>query len=232
MRFRLVLFAVASGVLVSLTPSGRAIAQDGIAIVERECASCHNMTGPAPVTLAELLERKAPDLFYAGSKFNREWLARWLQNPTVIRRSGVMFLNHIVNEDGKDRVNEATVSPCAAKLTAEEAEAVTNYLMTLTDRAMKTGVVDGLQKHSKHKAYNLFSKRMPCIGCHRITFAKKERGGISGPDLTNAGERLNPDWIYARIKNPQYWDAKTWMPKLEMSHKKRLLLTQFLASMK
>jgi mono/diheme cytochrome c family protein len=186
-------------------------ALDGRAILSENCASCHNLTGPAPRT---------------------PWLARWLQNPTVIRRSGVMFLNHIVNEDGKDLVNEPTIKPCAANLGAEEAEAVTDHLMTLTDPAMKTGIVDPTQKHSKHKAYNLFSKRMPCIGCHRITFGKRERGGISGPDLTNAGERLNPDWIYARIENPQYWDAKTWMPKLEMSHKKRQLLTQFLASMK
>jgi cbb3-type cytochrome oxidase cytochrome c subunit len=207
-------------------------ALDGRAILSENCASCHNLTGPAPRTYDGVLGRKAPDLFYAGSKFNRPWLARWLQNPTVIRRSGVMFLNHIVNEDGKDLVNEPTIKPCAANLGAEEAEAVTDHLMTLTDPAMKTGIVDPTQKHSKHKAYNLFSKRMPCIGCHRITFAKKQRGGISGPDLTNAGERLNPDWIYARIENPQYWDAKTWMPKLDMSHGKRELLTQFLASMK
>ena len=212
--------------------SGRAVALDGMAIAKSECASCHNMTGPAPTTFAELLERKAPDLFYAGSKFNRAWLLHWLQNPTIIRRSGVMFLNHIVNEDGKDRVDETTVKPCAAKLAVEEAKAVADYLMTLTDRTMKTGIVDPAQKHSKHKAYNLFSKRMPCIGCHRITFAKKQRGGISGPDLSNAGERLNPDWIYARIENPQYWDTKTWMPKLDMSHGKRELLTQFLAAMK
>ena len=57
-------------------------------------------------------------------------------------------------------------------------------------------------------------------------------GGISGPSLTEAGERLNPDWIYARIDDPRYWDPKTWMPKIEMSHAKRELLTLFLSSMK
>jgi cbb3-type cytochrome oxidase cytochrome c subunit len=77
----------------------------------------------------------------------------------------------------------------------------------------------------------LFTKQLPCVGCHRIKFRKKEFGGISGPDLTNAGERLNPDWIYARIDNPQYWDPKTWMPRIEMSHRKREMLTLFLSSM-
>jgi cbb3-type cytochrome oxidase cytochrome c subunit len=57
-------------------------------------------------------------------------------------------------------------------------------------------------------------------------------GGISGPDLRSAGERLNPEWIYARIENPQYWDPKTWMPRIEMSHRKREMLARFLSAMK
>jgi hypothetical protein len=57
-------------------------------------------------------------------------------------------------------------------------------------------------------------------------------GGVSGPNLADAGNRLNPDWVYARIENPQHWDPKTWMPRVEMSHKKRALLTLFISSMK
>jgi len=97
---------------------------------------------------------------------------------------------------------------------------------------MKTGVVEPAKKLRKLKAYRLFTKQMPCIGCHRIKFGKRIRGGVSGPDLTNAGERLNPDWIYARIANPLYWDPKTWMPRIEMSHRKREMLTLFISSMK
>jgi cbb3-type cytochrome oxidase cytochrome c subunit len=220
---------------VILIPALRpAQALDAKTIVAEKCVSCHNVTGPAPSAFEGVLNRKAPDLFYAGSKFNHSWLVEWLQNPTIIRPSGVMFLNHIVTEARKDTIATDTVKRCPVKLGAEEAEAVTGYLMALKDSGMKTGVVDPAKKFRKHKAYRLFRKQMPCIGCHTIKFGKrkKKKGGISGPDLTNAGKRLNPDWVYARIADPQHWDPKTWMPKIPMSHKKRELLTLFILSMK
>ncbi len=213
------------------TPGG-AFALDGKAIVAERCVSCHDVSGPAPVTFEGVLARKAPDLFYAGSKFNRPWLVEWLHEPTPIRPSGVMFLNHVAAEGGRDRIREDTIHPCPAKLGSEEAAAVADYLMTLTDPTLKTGVVDSARKLSKSKSRRLFTKQLPCIGCHIARFGKKTLGGISGPNLTNAGKRLNPDWVYARIANPQYWDPKTWMPKFEMSHNKREMLTLLIASMR
>ena len=220
---------------ISAFSAGPALAEatlNGAALVSERCASCHNLTGPAPRTIQGVVDRKAPDLFYAGSKFNRAWLVEWLQGPTAIRRAGVMFLNHVATERGKDRIAEGTVKPCPAKLSREQAEAAADHLMTLQDPAMKTEVVDIGKKLSKPRAFRLFTKQLPCIGCHRIKIGKRQMGGISGPDLTNAGDRLNPDWIYARIENPQYWDPKTWMPRIEMSHKKREMLTLFVSSMK
>ncbi len=220
------------GFFLLLLTNSLAFALDGAAIVAGECSSCHNLTGPAPSTLSGILERKAPDLFYAGSKFNKAWLVEWLQKPTVIRHSGVMFLNHIANEDGKDSVRQQSIKPCPANLSVAKAKAAADYLMTLTDSNIKTGVIDPEKKFSKSKARRLFTKQSPCIACHTTKLGKRTRGGISGPDLTQAGSRLNPDWVYARIENPQYWDPKTWMPKFELSHKKRELLAQFISSMK
>jgi cbb3-type cytochrome oxidase cytochrome c subunit len=221
-----------SGLFVVAAGPGRAMGIDGKTFVAEQCTSCHDVIGPAPTTYEGILSRKAPDLFYAGSKFNRAWLVEWLQNPTIIRRAGVMFLNHVAEEGGKDRLAEETVKSCPVDLSREQAEAVADHLMALKDPAMKTGVVEPAKKLRKLKAYRLFTKQLPCIGCHRIKFGKRKKGGISGPDLTKAGERLNPDWVYARIENPQYWDPKTWMPRIEMSHRKREMLTLFISSMK
>ncbi len=228
---RLVL-VVASGIFAFAAGPEDANALDGKAIVARQCTSCHDVAGPAPRTFEGVLSRKAPDLYYAGSKFNRAWLTGWLQNPSIIRRAGVMLLNHIETREGKDRLAEATVTPCPANLGPEEAEAVATYLMTLKDSAMRTGVVDPAKAFRRSKALRLFRKQLPCVGCHTIRTGKRVMGGISGPDLTGAGQRLNPDWVYARIENPQYWDPKTWMPRIEMSHRKRELLTLFVVSMK
>lgn len=224
--------ALAGGLFLIVATSGTTLALDGKAIVAERCLACHNVAGPAPATFQAVLQRKAPDLFYAGSKLNREWLVRWLQAPTPIRRSGVMFLNHVVTEDGKDRIKGETVTACPSKLNPEEAAAVTDYLMTLKDSKMRTGVVSLEKRFSVSLAVRLFTKQYPCIGCHAAKIGDKETGGITGPPLSNAGQRLNPDWVYARIENPQYWDPMTWMPKIELSHEKREALTLFLAAQK
>ena len=219
--------------LASIFAAGLASADalDGRAILSENCASCHNLSGPAPATYDGVLGRKAPDLFYAGSKFKRSWLVDWLQNPSPIRQTGVMFLNHVTTDNGIDRIVVETVKPCPVKLSPETAEAVASHLMTLKDMSMKTGVVDMAKKFRKPKAYRLFTKQLPCVGCHTVKFGKRILGGVSGPDLTQAGKRLNPDWVYARIENPQYWDPRTWMPRVTTSHKKRELLTLFIGSM-
>src|SRR5690554_69421 len=59
-----------------------------------QCTSCHALTKPADTTVEHLWTRKGPDLWYAGDKFNRDWLVGWLQNPTTIRPGGVMWLKH------------------------------------------------------------------------------------------------------------------------------------------
>lgn len=232
MRTIYFLKAIAVGMMVHGATATDVAAAEGRSTFADRCLSCHSVTGPAPSTFAGVLNRKAPDLFYAGSKFNRPWLVEWLQNPSMIRRSGVMFLNHIVTENGNDAIRTGAVKPCPANLSPEEAVSVAGYLMTLTDSSMKTGVIDPARKFRKSKARRLFAKQYPCVGCHIARFGKKLRGGVSGPDLREAGKRLNPDWVYARIENPQHWDPKTWMPKLALSHKKRELLTLFVGSMK
>ena len=230
MRIYRVLPLVMIGWLISGLHDAKAL--DGKTIVANRCIACHDITGPAPRTFAGVLKRKAPDLFYAGSKFQRQWLLQWMQNPSIIRPAGVMYLKHIIVRKGRDTIDKATVRPCQAKLSRAEAAAVTDFLMTLKDPAMPTGVVDPGKRLRKSKALMMFTSRYPCIGCHTIRFKRKIRGGKSGPDLRDAGSRLNPDWVYARIKNPQYWDPKTWMPKIEMSHRKRTLLTLLINSMK
>jgi mono/diheme cytochrome c family protein len=227
------LFRTATGVLILFSVGAtQVMALDAAAIVSEQCVSCHDVTGPAPSTLQGLLNRKAPDLFYAGSKFKRSWLVEWLRNPTPIRPSGVMFLNHIVVEERKDRIKTDTLMPCPVQLSAAESEAVADYLATLKDGAMKTGLVDLAKKIKTSKARRLFSKQLPCIACHTVRFGKRTLGGVSGPDLRQAGNRLNPDWVYAWIENPQYWHPKTWMPRTPMSHEKRHTLTLLIDSMR
>lgn len=200
---------------------------DGKALVaSNKCGSCHKMEGPAVTTIAELMKRKAPDLFYAGSKFNRDWLVGYLQSPTTIRPGGVVYRNNIKTEGDQDVVGH--VDKCASKLSAGDAGAVADYLMTLKDASMKAGVFKP-GKVKKARARSMMFKKEACNACH--TF-KKKGGGLSCPTMDGIGSRLNPDWMYSFIKNPKHWDPKIWMAVRDFDDATLQLMVNFLVSQK
>ena len=47
-------------------------------IVRNGCRECHRLSSK------EKQSDKGPDLFYAGDKFYKNWLNKFLQSPTVI----------------------------------------------------------------------------------------------------------------------------------------------------
>ena len=203
--------------------AGAGFAADGKALVDsNKCGSCHKMTGPAVKTIAEVLARKAPDLFYAGSKFNKDWLVKFLQAPTTLRPAGTVYVNLITLEGDQDVVKNPP--KCASKLSAGDAAAVADYLMTLTDASMKTGVFKK-QDIKKAKARVVMMKDEACNACH--VFPGKG-GGISCPTFEGIGERLNPDWMYSFIQNPQHWDPKVWMAKRDFDDATLQLMVNFL----
>ena len=51
--------------------------ESGEKIVKSTCTSCHRIEGaPAPRRT-----KKAPDLIWAGSKYQKAWLESWLEKP-------------------------------------------------------------------------------------------------------------------------------------------------------
>ena len=221
------LFLFCGLLLASFAMSGTADAGDGKALVKaNKCGDCHQMKGPAVKTIAEVMKRKAPDLFYAGSKFNKDWLVGYLQNPTQIRPAGTVYRNHIKAEGEQDV--PANLVKCASKLSAGDAEAVAAYLMTLKDASMKTGVFKK-GKVKKARARMLMMKQKACNACH--TFPRRG-GGVSCPTFEGIGTRLNPDWMYSFIKDPQHWDPKIWMAVEDFDDSSLQLMVNFLASLK
>ncbi len=214
-----------SGLLVFF--AGGALAADGKALVGKfKCADCHKMQGPAVKTIADVMKRKAPDLFYAGSKFNRDWLVKYIQNPTKLRPGGVVYLNHIKLDGDQDTVGK--VLKCASKLSAGDAEAVADYLMTLKDPDMKTGVFKP-GKVKKARAKMVMLKKEACNACHMFP---KKGGGVSCPTFEGIGSRLNPDWMYSFIKNPRKWDPKIWMAVRDFDDATLQLMVNYLSSLK
>jgi len=89
--------------------AGPALAADnpGAGILKTQCISCHAIAKPDSMTLDRLWTRKGPDLYYAGSKFNKAWLVKWLQAPVRIRPAGELYTKHVKAGDKEDVVDES-----------------------------------------------------------------------------------------------------------------------------
>ncbi|GBE44165.1 cytochrome c6 [bacterium BMS3Bbin10] len=191
--------ALSTAFLIAAASSSSAEPAAGKAVFEAKgCAQCHYTDGPArEKTIDDQLAKKGPELWYAGSKFQKGWLAGWLADPKPIRP---LKFNSLDEENADDH----------PKLAGDDAANVTDFLMSLTVDAVEAGVI---KPKRNVKGKQIFIKKMPCSGCHQASGRKgKISGGRSGPSLVGAGERLNPDWIYAYLKNPTVFKPVKAMP--------------------
>ena len=198
MRYLLTTF---TGVLLAVSfasPGWAGAAAGKAAFAEKGCNACHYTDGPArEKTIDDQLAKKGPELWYAGSKFQKAWLAGWLADPKPIRP---MKFNSLTQENPGDH----------PKLAGADAASMTDFLMSLTSDAVEAGVIKP-KKNIKGK--QIFIKKMPCSGCHQSPGRRgKISGGRSGPSLVGAGLRLNPDWIYAYLKSPAVFKPVKAMP--------------------
>lgn len=184
-----VLLALAGGAALADAAAGAKTFQ------AKKCQDCHYTDGPArEKTLADQLAKKGPELWYAGSKFQKEWLGKWLQDPRPIR---ALKYNSLTEKNPGNH----------PKLAGAEAADVADFLMSKISAAVKSGTV---KPKANPKGRLVFTKNMPCSGCHQFP-GQKFTGGLNGPSLAGAGVRLNPDWILAYLK-----DTKTFKPVRQM----------------
>ena len=216
--FLLVITLLASSVSASAD-------EDGKAILQQRCVECHDLKGPAPTTIRELWERDAPDLFYAGNKFRREWLVEWLQKPVRIRPAGVNYLRainstpqHQTKKNGRqyDVLWGAVLKPLRHEtLTSDEANAVADALMQLKphDDLVAGRVLDTSMPITLDQGEILIDKVYGCQSCHQI---EPGYGGYTGAELYTAGRRLQPAFMLSYIERPKNWDPKIWMPNVHV----------------
>jgi mono/diheme cytochrome c family protein len=192
-------FSVSIGAAMLVMTTAPGFAAGDAVFTGKNCNSCHYTTGPAQEkSIADQLAKKGPELWYAGSKFQKDWLLAWLQDPKPLRE---LKYNSLTEKNAGDH----------PKLSAGDAAEVTDFLMGLTSDVVKAGVIKA--KYSP-KAKLIFKKKMPCSGCHKFPNkrGKKISGGVTGPTLVGASKRLNPDWIYAYLVNIKVFKPFRDMP--------------------
>ena len=154
--------------------------------VKSVCTTCHRIEG-APVSRQN---KKAPDLIWAGNKYQPLWLEEWLQNP----KQRLYPVGYDYNPKRKQ--------PHLA-LPADTAKAVVEYLALLKDPRIQEGFMKPGTSEQIQKGKKLYQEHA-CTNCH-WTPANTRRGytgGKSSTSFLNMGVRLKADWVYRFNLNP------------------------------
>lgn len=199
--------------------SGIAIAEDsGEKTVKSLCVQCHRIEGkPAPRKT-----KKAPDLIWAGNKYQQDWLVGWLQKPD--------FKHYPVGYDFHPERKKPHLA-----LPADQAKAVAAFLAKQRDArikvgAMKPGIPEQLARGEK------LYREHGCQNCH-LTPANTPKGyagGTSSTSLLKLNERLNPDWVYRFNQNPDDFEPESgaYIPKPPLPDEDIYAITAFMMTFK
>lgn len=191
-------------------------AGDPEALLKERCAECHALEAAdyQALGIEARAARRGPPLYFAGNKFRRDWLQAWLEAPTRIRPAGDYPPGRVKRTDDGDRIDEAALEAHPA-LDATQAAEVAAQLMTLRPHDERLDAVAYEPGDISWRMGQMsFGKFNNCIGCHQD---EPGYGGVSGPELYTAWDRLQPAFIASYIADPVVWDPHTLMPAAELN---------------
>lgn len=144
----------------------------------------------------------APDLRRVATKVDPAWLVQWIKAPNE-------YWPH-------------TKMP-NFMFSWEESEAAAAYLLSSSSpyegpKYPGNGEADAGKK---------LVQELGCLGCHRIDGT----GNVFAPDLSSVGAKVNADWLFAWVKNPQDYLPKTQMPNFRLDDTQAAHITAYLMSL-
>ncbi len=171
----------------------------GERLVKTTCTACHRIEG----AIAPRRTKQAPDLIWAGNKYQSDWLIGWLQNPELKL--------YPVGYDFRPARKKKHLS-----LSSDQAKAVAEFLATKKDSRIKEGVMKPGTPEQLARGEKLYREH-GCQNCH-FTPAKTPKGYVGGTSSTSfirIGERLNADWVYRFNQNPNDFEPESgaYIPK-------------------
>ena len=160
--------------LITITLMGQSNLPENNLVNELGCGNCHS-----GVKNSSLIKKKAPDLSYSGLKYNEAYVYDYLKSPQTVRQ-------HI----GNSRMPNFNFSD-------DEAYALTLYLMSKTSLP-KGRKLKKRKYQSTDNTFELINTEYQCTACHSLNGSGVNRS----IDLSIAGRRLNPEWLFDIILKP------------------------------
>ncbi|MFB6344183.1 MAG: c-type cytochrome [bacterium] len=175
-----------------------------------DCARCH---GPDRTRKTPGIP---PSLSLAGNKYKKDWVETFIAEPFVRRY--------------KDDGVRSTLRMPEFRLKRTEIRGLADYLMTKRqDGRFEDPDVNWTKTTTEQikKGRKLY-KQYSCNGCHTID----GKGGKVGPDLSNVGNRLKPDYIYNFIRDPKKYIPNTAMKDKDLWPGEAEAITRYLSKQK
>ena len=193
-------------------------AESGEKMVKALCVQCHRIEGNP----ASRKTKKAPDLVWAGNKYQQDWLVAWLQKPE--------FKHYPVGYDFRPERKKPHLA-----LPADQAKAVAAFLAKQRDARIKVGVMKPGTPEQLARGETLYREH-GCQNCH-LTPANTPKGytgGTSSTSLLKLNERLNPDWVYRFNQNPDDFEPESgaYIPKPPLPDEDIYAITAYMMTFK
>ena len=178
-------------------------------LAESGCFGCHEIKGFLD------LQKIGPELNQLNVKAKSDWIFRWVRNP-------------------KD-YNPHTRMP-NFRFSDDDAAAITAFLWkTGSDGSFhpRKGISAGGDA-SRGKG---LVETVGCKGCHVVAddLRMRQARGFSydvAPELSRAGSKLDPDWIFEWIKDPRAYRPATRMPNLRLTDQEARDIVAYLSTLK
>ena len=203
----------ATGDLLSLTPYRKAVTRGEILFSRRLCGECHSIE-PLPEGLSRAQGREqfkrlqGPNLSRIGEKVRSGWLEDWLGQPEAVLR-GTRMPNPKLSPD--------EISSLAAFLRSRKGGRLWRLSTRLPSKTRESALAgEGI----------FISKG--CFKCHLID----GRGVAMGPDLSNVGPKITPQFIVPWLHRAGDLQPDTEMDDIGLTPSEALLVFRFLETLR
>ncbi len=175
---------------------------------ELRCGLCHEVSASG-INIP-------PSLALVGDKFQTTWIEAYLKAPYRRRwaSTGVRPILRMPNFLLSDEEARALAAFLATK---RDSTRIQKFSFKLYENDT-TRVAEGKQIYQEYA----------CYGCHKIA----GNGGEMGPDLSEIGSRLQPEYLATFLQNPQAFIPGTPMKSSELWEEEVQALVAYLMSLK